>query len=259
MPKIPSVSFVGSGNVATHLAQTLFQKGVHIGEIYSQNPNNAAQLAGSVDARVMESLDFSNSKANIILICTPDQTISEISRLITLSDSMTLVHTSGTTGLYDLKPAPRTGVLYPVQTFSKSRPVALDDVPIWVEASDPAAEQAILQLASIISSKVALMNSEDRRRLHLAAVFASNFVNNLLTISEIALSQINLDLETLKPLVLETVHKAYALGPRDSQTGPALRNDQKVMDAHEKLIRDYLPEAWGLYQEHSRIIAQLKS
>ena len=206
-----------------------------------------------------DDLDFGNSKTDIILVCTPDRTIREISRLINVPQSMILVHTSGTTGLDDLSPTSRAGVLYPLQTFSKFRPVNLNDLPIFVEGTDSRTEQAIFQLASVLSSKVTIMNSEDRRHLHLSAVFASNFVNSLLTISEALLAQINLDLDILRPLVIETVNKAYDLGPKDSQTGPALRNDQTVLEVHEKLLRDHLPEAWNLYQDHSKIITQLKS
>ncbi len=255
----PGVSLVGSGNLAANLARRLNDGGATIHEVYGRNQEKASLVAGSVDALPKTDLDFSSSKAEVILICTPDEAIKDIASSMIIPSTTTLVHTSGTTSLASLSDRFISyGVLYPLQTFSSSHPVSLKSVPIFIEANNDETKKRIGQLASLLSPDVRVMSSEDRRILHLAAVFANNFVNHLLSISETLLRQIDLDLETIQPLIMETVKKAYAMGPADAQTGPAKREDISIIKAHEKLLIERLPAGLKIYQEHSRGIGNLR-
>jgi predicted short-subunit dehydrogenase-like oxidoreductase (DUF2520 family) len=123
-------------------------------------------------------------------------------------------------------------VFYPLQTFTKMRSVDFKNVPIFIEASDEQAEKQLTSMAKALTSKFKKITSEERKGLHVAAVFASNFPNHMLRISKILMDKKGLNFDWLKPLVLETINKALANGPEYSQTGPAVRGDLEILDEH---------------------------
>lgn len=72
----------------------------------------------------------------------------------------------------------------------------------------------------------------------MAAVFASNFSNHMLTLSKGILEQNNLTFDLLKPLISETINKSLAIGPEDAQTGPAKRGDLEILDRHMEFLTE---------------------
>lgn len=257
------ISFVGAGNVAWHLAQALELAGHHIVEVYSRDTRNARRLVNKLyDTLVAPDLDFAESTAEVIVIAVADDTLADVVSRIVLPEHCTVVHTSGTKSLEELRqlievysdvPA-QTGVFYPLQTFSRDVPLQFADIPMCIEASDTVTEQLLVQLAQDISNVVYLMSSEERRILHVAAVFACNFTNHLLTISKRILDAEHLEFDLLKPLVRETMRKALeAPDPAAVQTGPARRGDQQIIEKHLDYLERY--PAWqGLYEVLSESI-----
>ena len=82
--------------------------------------------------------------------------------------------------------------------------------------------------------------------LHLAAVFVNNFTNHMLVQGrEIALKA-GFSFEILSPLIQETIAKALELGPENSQTGPAVRNDKNTIEKHLELL-SFSPELPRIY------------
>ncbi|MFN4145590.1 MAG: Rossmann-like and DUF2520 domain-containing protein [Runella sp.] len=251
------ISFVGAGNVAWHLAQALEQAGHHIIEIFSRHKSHARSLAHKLyDTQVVSDLDFSESEAEVIILAVPDDAHASVMSQIVLPENCLLVHTSGTKSLSHLEelveiysdvPA-QTGVFYPLQTFSKEVAIDFSKVPICIEASSHEAEQILVQLAHDLSDVVYLMTSQERKVVHLAAVFACNFTNHLLAISKQLLEREQLEFELLKPLISETIRKALqAPDPALVQTGPARRGDYRTIEAH----LDYLqtsPDWQRLYE-----------
>lgn len=233
------ISFIGSGNLAWHLAPALDNQGFVVREVYSLKKKNAAALADRLyQAEVKTSLDFSTSKSRIFFVAVPDDAIEDIAREIVLPDESILVHTSGSMPLDALSYADTTllGVFYPIQTFTKSRPVRFGDVPILIECSDAVVEKQLMKIASELSKNVKKINSQQRAKLHVAAVFAANFSNHMLTISKSLLEENDLTFEWLQPLVMEAMNKALLVGPYEAQTGPAVRGDLEVLDSHMKLL-----------------------
>ena len=92
--------------------------------------------------------------------------------------------------------------------------------------------------------------------LHLAAVFACNFTNHLLGQAEKVMDMQQLPLDWLKPLVEETIKKAFDLGPGGSQTGPAVRNDEGTLQKHLEML-DSNPELKKLYDVISKDIGNI--
>jgi predicted short-subunit dehydrogenase-like oxidoreductase (DUF2520 family) len=249
------VSFIGSGNLAWHLAPALDNAGYAVREVYSQNPNHAEALTERLyQAEVKATLDFSTSDSKIFVIAVSDDAISDIAREIILPEDAILVHTSGSQPITELQYAatPHLGVFYPLQTFSKSKKVDFKDIPIFIESHTSEAEETMIQMAKGISKEVRKIGSEDRKALHVAAVFASNFSNHMLTVAKDIMQQNSLDYDWLKPLITETINKSMHLGPDLAQTGPAKRGDLNILDSHLEFLQgdDSVAEIYKVISQH---------
>ena len=99
------------------------------------------------------------------------------------------------------------------------------------------------------------MDSEKRGFLHLSAVIASNFVNFLAIKSFNFLESNNIDGSLLQPLMEETIVRFKAHHPRDVQTGPAKRNDNKTIEKHLNQLESD-PKLQSLYRLFSQQIIE---
>ena len=200
------------------------------------------------------SLDFSNSPSSIFIIAVPDDAIQSIVQEIILPDEAILVHTSGSQPLSALGYAaiPGIGVFYPLQTFSKSKKVDFTDVPIFVESENPAAEKVLLAMAKAISKNVHQISSQERKAMHVAAVFASNFTNHMLLIAQQIMKENNLNFDWLKPLIAEMINKSISIGPEQAQTGPARRGDFEILDRHMEFLQhdEQRAEIYKIISQH---------
>lgn len=235
------VSFIGSGNLAWHLAPALDNVGFPVTEIYSPNHKHADALTDrTYQAEAKDSLDFSTSKSRIFIIAASDDAIKEIASEIILPVNSFLLHTSGSQPLSALESADadNIGSFYPLQTFTKNKKVDFKTVPIFIESSNQATENLMISIAKALGSSVRKIGSEDRKALHVAAVFASNFTNHMLMISKEILHQNSLSFDLVKPLITETINKSLTIGPEKTQTGPAFRSDLKILDSHMDFLKD---------------------
>lgn len=232
----PTVNIIGSGNVATHLAMALKSNGYSIHAVVSRSKSNAQALATQVGATPTASIR-QLPQADITIIAVSDNSIASVAQaLAAKGERGVVVHTSGATAMSALAPLPRHGVLYPCMTFSKADCIDMRQCPFLIEASDGPTLTIVKNLAESIGGVATECDSNGRLRLHLAAVFASNFTNHMLLKAEQILSGAGLPLSLLKPLTLQTVGKAFSMGPFDAQTGPARRNDTAAIERHESLL-----------------------
>jgi predicted short-subunit dehydrogenase-like oxidoreductase (DUF2520 family) len=235
------ISFIGSGNLAWHLAPALDNVGYAVKEVYSQDPKHARALVGRLyQADVKSTLDFSTSSSDIFIIAVTDDAIREIAQEIVLPEDSILVHTSGSQPLsvLDYAATSNIGVFYPLQTFSKAKKIDFSDIPIFIESEIDEVTKVLMKLGKSISKKVKPVSSDYRKALHVAAVFASNFSNHMLTISKNIADKHKIDFEVLKPLIAETLNKSINLGPENAQTGPAKRGDMEILDRHLDFLSD---------------------
>jgi len=226
------VVILGYGNVAAHLLGA-FQnsKKTEVIQIY-----NRSKLTGNQLPEVTTQLS-EIKEADVYLIAIPDDSIANFSEKLPFTNRL-VVHTSGSVAMTKLSEKNSKGIFYPLQTFTKDRVVDFKTIPICVEAEKESDLRLLHELGSCISEKIVEINSEERRRLHLGAVFVNNFTNHMYQISEEILAAKDLDFELLKPLLLETAHKMEAMSPLESQTGPARRDDQKTIEDHLHLLQD---------------------
>ncbi|NBB28712.1 DUF2520 domain-containing protein [Cellulophaga sp. BC115SP] len=243
------ISFIGAGNVAWHLSQALETANYDIETVYSRNPSNARALTQQLyNAQVHRGLDFLDSNSDIFFLCVSDDAMEEVIRNLSLPSGAILVHTSGSKTLNELQELVdvyldetiRTGVFYPLQTFTKMFHVNFSEIPICLESSNLDVENLLITLAQSISDVTYAVNSEERKRIHLAAVYACNFTNHLWGIAQDLMKKNDLEFKLLEPLIKETLRKA--LESEDIfavQTGPARRNDQKIIQRQIGSLKDH--------------------
>ena len=256
--KYTKLVVIGAGNLAWHLAPALEDAGLVITGVYSRHLRNAQRLADRLyGAPAQNHLDFSTSPAQLFIIAVADDAIEAVAQELQLPPGATLVHTSGSQPLLALRRATtsRTGVFYPVQTFSQSRPVDFRNVPFCLESDDPEVLLRLTKLARKLSQHVALVSSEERQVLHVAAVFANNFTNHLLRMAQTLAEAHRVDFSLLHPLIEETVQKALQENPAATQTGPAVRGDETTIKRHLKQLRHFDPayaKVYRLLTQHIR-------
>jgi predicted short-subunit dehydrogenase-like oxidoreductase (DUF2520 family) len=242
-----SVVIIGAGNLATRVSLVLQQKGATVVQVYSRSVSAASTLAHLLHCPFTTDPSAITSEADIYLIAVADSALELLLPEINFNNKL-IVHTAGSISVDVLKNfSANYGVFYPLQTFSKAREVDFSSIPICIEANSVNNEQRLVELGKLISRDVRIINSEQRKQLHLAAVFACNFVNHLYALSEEIIFEKGLTFDILRPLITETAAKVEYLSPRDAQTGPAKRADGNVMEEHLAML-DNNKHLKGLYQ-----------
>ena len=228
------IVIIGSGNVAYHLAKAFTEKQIPISQIFGRNENDLKAISNEL--KIPYSTDNLHD-AELYIISVNDSSIEEVSKKIQKNDVL-VAHTSGSVSRETLCGTYRKSVFYPLQTFSKSKNLNYSEIPFFIDAENEDDRIKLKNLAQKISDKVLFADDEKRKYIHLTAVFACNFVNHLFArAKEISDSQ-DIPFEYFLPLIKETTQKINELEPKLAQTGPAIRNDEKVLKLHEELISD---------------------
>lgn len=249
------IVLIGAGRVATHLGAGLQAAGCEVVQVYSRTHQSASALAARLSADYAVRVEDVRRDADVYIVALKDAVLHEfVPRLVEGRRQALFVHTAGSMPMDLWKGlTPRYGVFYPLQTFSKERPVDFRTVPFFIEASAPAECSLLRQLASRLGAQVYEATSQQRRYLHLAAVFACNFANHMYTLSSHILHQHGLPFEVMLPLIDETARKVHHLPPAQAQTGPAIRYDENVIGKHLELLAQE-PSLCELYEKISKSI-----
>jgi predicted short-subunit dehydrogenase-like oxidoreductase (DUF2520 family) len=244
---IQHIVLIGAGNVATHLGLAIQKTGRRIVQVYSRTEENVRLLSGMLHADFTIDLKTIYQNADLYIVSVADDAIKTIAGSLHLNGKM-IVHTSGSVSMDVLgNCSDNFGVLYPLQTFSKSRAIDLLTVPFCIEANSKDNLELLEHFAKELSQKVVEVDSEKRKILHLAAVFASNFPNFMYTVADQIISDKNLDFDLLRPLIMETAMKVQELKSEEAQTGPASRGDKAIIMKHVELLEAY-PEYKEIYK-----------
>lgn len=228
-----TVVIIGTGNVARHLF-TAFQECTELKVLQVVGRNREAVLP--FEKLVKGKLFFRTIlDAQFYIIAVSDDVIGSISKKLADKKGI-LLHTSGSVSLQALPEGTRRGVFYPLQTFSKNNHVNFKKVPICIDAQKQNDLDLLRQLASLISDSVHVISFEQRKSLHLAAVFVNNFVNHMFTIGKEICQKNELSFSILEPLIVETLEKIKVMSPYEAQTGPARRGDKRTMENHIELL-----------------------
>jgi predicted short-subunit dehydrogenase-like oxidoreductase (DUF2520 family) len=251
------IVLIGAGNVATHLGQALVGAGYKVVQVWSRTAESAQMLAERLGCNAVTEISKVRNDADAYILSVVDDAIQKIvPELCQRREKSLFLHTAGSVSMSCFEGyASSFGVLYPMQTFSKNKQLNFKEIPVFVEASDEHSQAAILKLANSISDRVYLLDEEGRKWLHLSAVFACNFSNYCCAVAEKLLQKRDIPFDVMLPLFDETARKLHKLSPVAAQTGPASRNDVKVMERQAQLLADD-NDLQAIYQLMSKGIIQ---
>lgn len=231
------IVLIGSGSVATHLGLALKSKGVIIKQVFSRNPANAENLARKLETTFIDDISDLYMDADIYIYALKDSALKTILRKMNIPRGIH-VHTAGSVPMSDFEGfTAQFGVFYPLQTFSIKKEIDFSKVPMCIEASNAETQMVLVDLAKLLTDKIYIINSEQRKQLHLAAVFACNFTNYMYDIAAQILEKSDVKFEIIEPLIAETADKIKSLNPYDAQTGPAVRFDENTIDRHLHMLK----------------------
>jgi predicted short-subunit dehydrogenase-like oxidoreductase (DUF2520 family) len=245
------ITLVGAGNVAWHMGKALKQQGYVIRQILDRTASSSKLLAKELDAEFSGIPEDGISGTDACLICVSDDAIASVVEQLKPGNCL-VMHTAGSMPMHLFRNyATNYGVLYPLQTFTKGRPLDYSRIPFLIEANTPGNLKLIKQIALSVSDNTMEADSVRRLFIHLAAVFASNFSNHMYVLAEKLAAEYNMPFDLLKPLIAETTAKAMDMSPEKAQTGPAVRGNKKVMEKHLELLKDQ-----PRWQELYRLISE---
>lgn len=255
--EIRNIVILGAGSVATHLALALDFHGYRISQIYSRTSNSAEMLSLKTNSQFITDVKQLDADADLYIIALKDSVVECLIRKLRVNGIV--VHTSGTLPMSILSNmSTRYGVFYPLQTFSKSRPIVFDHIPVCLEASDEATMQTIQSLGEKLSDRVYQIDSGQRQYIHLAAVFSCNFSNFMYVAAADILKSRNINFDMLIPLISEFFDKVTMMEPWEAQTGPAIREDSGVIARQMELL-DNFPEYKEIYKQITGKIIERKN
>jgi predicted short-subunit dehydrogenase-like oxidoreductase (DUF2520 family) len=214
----------------------LYDAGYKIELVVTRGEKSGKALTESVKANWKPEPLFPDS-TEVIIVAVPDHSLEQVLKNMKISANTVVAHTAGSYGL-DIFPShiSKKGVFYPLQTFSEGRSINLEQVPFLLEAGDEITANILSGIASTLSGNVKFVDAEQRRKLHLAAVFMCNFTNHMFTAGNKVLTQAGFSLDIMQQLINETISKAVESGPSNSQTGPAFRNDWNTIEKHLSML-----------------------
>ena len=251
------IVLIGAGNLATHLGKALHAAGHDMVQVFSRTMQSAETLASLLDAEPLTDISQVRDDADVYIFSVKDSALEQLISQLCGGEKKVFLHTAGSMPMSVFRgKALHYGVLYPMQTFSKQREVDFSIIPCFIEANDEFALKQIEGLAGQISHRVFQLSSEDRKYLHLSAVFACNFANHCYAASQELLQQHGIPFDVMLPLIDETAAKVHGMTPKDAQTGPAVRYDENVIGKQIQLLENQ-PYFQKIYDSMSKSIHEL--
>ncbi len=241
---------IGSGNVAYHLAKAFIQNGISIDQIFGRNEKELQKISSELN------ISYSTENlqdADLYIICVSDNSVEDVSKIIAKKDCL-VAHTSGSLPKEILIGQYRKSSFYPLQTFSKTKNLDYKKIPFFIETENEEDQRILTDLASKISDNVMESSHEKRKYIHLTAVFACNFVNHLFARAKEISDAQEIPFDYFLPLINETVQKISEIEPKSAQTGPAVRNDKRILELHEQLLKD---ESLEIYKTMNHSIKKM--
>ncbi|MGA3014215.1 MAG: DUF2520 domain-containing protein [Bacteroidales bacterium] len=234
--EIRKIVIIGAGRVARNLCVALRKKNYTILEVWNRSETKGLDLARKLKAKYIRVLEYISLDADLYILAVSDDAIKQILERLDIGDHL-LVHTSGSVDMDILgMAATNFGVIYPLQTFRTDRRISFRNVPLCIEASSDENLRRLKAFTDSISHRVYKIDSDQRRVLHLSAVFASNFSNFMVAVSQDLLRNKGIDPTILEPLIKYTAENSGSPSVFDFQTGPAIREDMETIAMHLNML-----------------------
>jgi predicted short-subunit dehydrogenase-like oxidoreductase (DUF2520 family) len=206
-----SVTVIGSGRVGSAVAARLGERGIAV-----------------------------EPDADLVLLCVPDEAISEVAAETAIGPWV--AHVSGATTLAALEPHRRRLSVHPLQTFTRARGAEqLDGAWAAVTAESGEARAVGFWLAETLGLRPFELDDTARPLYHAGAAIASNYLVTLHEVAADLFRAAGAPPEALVPLMRRTIENGFEL------TGPIERGDWETVEAHRRAIRAARPDLESLY------------
>ena len=241
------IAVIGSGNIATFFSLQMHQAGLEIIQIVSKTELHAKELANHFNCPFTNNIDELSQDADVYLFAVRDDILLDYAKTMNLHGKL-VVHTAGSITLENLSTMSAfRACIWCMYSIQKKVFPTQQNIPLIVNATDNYSLERVSALARTISSSIYLLPDQQKSMAHLAAVFANNFTNHLFTLAQHLLEQENIQFELLIPIIQNTVDKLSISLPKNNQTGPAIRHDEKTIEAHAQLLENS-PKLSAIYQ-----------
>lgn len=252
------IAILGSGNVATAYARKFMESGNEITSVYSKHQQHAGELAKLVNAKVAENIKELIAGTDVLIISVSDHAIEELTATLGVVE-IPVFHTAGSVSIHVLANTSSTyGVIYPLQSLRKNMKT-IPEIPVFIDGNRPEAKALARKMGRCIGENVYEADDVSRKKLHMAAVFCSNFTNYMYVIAKKYTGSQNLPFTALLPLIEQTANRLRDYAPEDMQTGPALRGDFNIIQEHLNMLEDF-PDWKEMYEDMSnRIFREFNS
>jgi len=253
------IVLLGSGNLSYHLGKALSAlAGYPLVQLYARSSIQARLLGTKFHCNSTHSIEEIDGNAGLYLLCISDDQIEKVAgELVSrIPRDAVVAHTSGSTSSRNLgKFFSNFGVMYPLQTFTKSRKITFNSIPWFITGSNKKSTDLLTHTAGLLSSNVRVVDDATRLKIHLAAVLVNNFPNFIYDLVYRFMEARGLKFNLLLPLLNETLEKIKSMQPALAQTGPAKRHDQGVIDRHLEILKKEKEEdLYQIYELFSRLI-----
>lgn len=247
------IFIVGFGRLGSALAQQILNSGLSIAGVVSRK--SIAHYPFSIFSDV-ESLKNELITGDVVFLTAPDSHIHSIAMDLDIP-GITLIHCSGATEIYPSVHA-NSGVFYPLMTFNQiSAEINWLEIPVFLESGDEDTQQCLTVFCNQLNiDKTHCIDSQQRRKIHVAAVIANNMIQALYAASVNFLQENGLPQDVLLPIVHQMVANWGKIDPIQSLTGPMVRGDLKTIAIHEELLSTN-PELLAVYRDMNKLIARL--
>jgi predicted short-subunit dehydrogenase-like oxidoreductase (DUF2520 family) len=250
------VCLLGSGNVAWHFGQWMIAKNIDLVHVYSRTKSAARSLAEELDCPYTDCIQEITKEADIYLLCINDDSIAEFMNKWSLkfTEKQILIHTSGSIPSSVFKSFhDHFGCVWPIQSLTKDITSNATEIPFVITASDEATKESIFAFIHTISDHIIETDDETKSDMHFMAVMVNNFTNHIYSLVEDFGKEKQIDFNIFLPLIKASIDKLSFASPSEIQTGPARRNDQKIIQNHLTKLNKY-PELQEVYTTLSQSI-----
>lgn len=232
------IVIIGTGNTATVLGKRCMERGHRILQVVGRSSTHTNNLAEILHAQPEYEIENMTKDAGLYLIAISDVAIDVISHEMHLSNKL-VVHTAGSVSKDIIShTSNKYGVLYPLQSMRKEI-MEIPEIPLLIDANSDVAKKELMKFAQTISEHVQFADDLQRRKIHLAAVFVSNFPNYLYALIEDFCLEEKISFDLLLPLINETTYRLSAHPAATTLTGPAIREDFSTIDKHIDMLKEF--------------------
>jgi predicted short-subunit dehydrogenase-like oxidoreductase (DUF2520 family) len=256
MPRLPkpSIAIIGTGRLGTALALGLRRSGYRVVGLVARHQRKAekvAQLLKEEDSLTtpvaLSAKDLSRlPDSDVVLICTPDDEIEDVARILAGSAKVaTVLHSSGALSSDVLTSLANTGVhtgsIHPLISVSdpKSGAAALRGAFFCIEGDTKAVRIARRMVADLNGTAFSIP-SQSKALYHAAAVIASPHATALFDVAVRTLVAAGLDRkkarQVLVPLLESTVQNLKTSDTAAALTGTFARGDVATVKRHLKAL-----------------------